>query len=102
MVLSVNLLKMPSVEVSLSFVSRNKIHALNKKHRGIDAPTDVLSFPLWTTGELKRLLHSQVITDSGILLGDIIICREIAKKKGFSVKFLMLHGTLHLLGHHHR
>jgi len=74
---------------------------LNKKYRGIDTATDVLSFPLWTKRELKRLFGSQSIGDDAILMGDVVICREIAKKKGYSVKFLALHGTLHLLGYHH-
>jgi len=93
---------MPSFECSLSFVSPQKIAGLNKKYRGIDAPTDVLSFPLWSRKEIKKLLHSQAIGNDAILLGDIVICRAIAKKKGYSVKFLTMHGILHLLGHHHR
>lgn len=109
---------MRSVEVSLSFVSRKKIHALNKTHRGIDAPTDVLSFPLWTKRELAHLFRSQAARSSAILIGDIVIAPRVAMEKAKSgwyadvipgkptqrkvLDFLVGHGMLHVLGHHHR
>ena len=33
------------IELSVSFVDKDRIHELNKQYRGVDAPTDVLSFP---------------------------------------------------------
>lgn len=80
-----------SFELSLTFVTDNKIKTLNKQYRGKNKPTDVLAFPL----------------ESGI--GDIVISVETAKRnaKKFGktfideLKFLMIHGFLHLLGYDH-
>jgi len=72
------------------FVTSDEIRALNKKWRGKDEPTDVLSFPLGdfnpATGKTE--------------LGDIVICRECAGE--FSEEFLYLHGLLHLMGYTHK
>lgn len=77
----------------LSFVTPAKIKALNLKYRQKNQPTDVLSFPLadFTPGP-----------DKVIRLGDIVICREVAKKKGHSVDFLIKHALVHLAGVHHQ
>ncbi len=109
---------MRSLEVSLTFVSEQKMAILNNKYRGKNAPTDVLSFPLWTKKELKKLIHSQANGDNAILLGDIVISPGTALKKAKSgwytdvikgkqnrqnvLDFLIEHGVLHLLGHHHK
>jgi len=79
--------------VSVSFVTKGKIKALNTKYRKKNSPTDVLSFNM---GE-------------GRLLGDVIICPEVAKRNslasGVAFKFeiarLLAHGILHLLGYKH-
>lgn len=70
------------------------IRALNVRFRGIDAPTDVLSFPAG---------------DADGYLGDIAISLETARRQaeagGHSVadevELLIVHGVLHLLGHDH-
>jgi probable rRNA maturation factor len=76
-----------------------QLHDLNRQFSGIDAPTDVLSFP---AGELDP--------ESGATyLGDIIISGERAvaqaKNAGHPVmqelQLLVVHGVLHLLGHDH-
>lgn len=80
------------VVAELSFVSESEIKKLNLKYRKLNKATDVLSFPL----EMENG------PDGIIRLGDIVICREQAKKKGHSVPFLIKHSMLHLLGVHHK
>lgn len=78
------------------------VHALNKSHRGVDAPTDVLSFPADT-------LPQEIAEDVGEYLGDLIIAypysREQARREAFDLDdmldLLVIHGTLHLLGYDH-
>ena len=81
------------VEASLVFVDKKTIRRLNKLHRKIDKPTDVLSFPL---EEMK------IGPDGVFRLGDIVICKALARQKGHSVPFLIKHAMLHLLGNHHK
>jgi probable rRNA maturation factor len=79
--------------VSVSFVTKRKIRDLNRKYRRKDKPTDVLSFGM----------------KEGRLLGDVVICPQVAKanakKFGTSHKAeiarLAAHGMLHLLGLDH-
>ena len=83
----------PRAEISLLLTDDLTIHALNKAYRGIDAPTDVLSFPL----------------SEDDALGDIVISMERAVAQaaeyGHSFErelaFLVVHGMLHLLGMDH-
>ncbi len=91
-------------EVSVTFCDNAAIHRMNKKYRGKDKPTDVLSFPLYEGGDFDM---SECI--SGAVLGDIVIslerAREQAKELGHGflreVAFLAVHSTLHLLGYDH-
>ena len=84
-------------EVSVTFTDNEGIRAINREHRGIDAPTDVLSFPLFEEN------------GAGRQLGDIVLslqrCREQAEEFGHSFErecaFLTVHSTLHLLGYDH-
>ena len=90
-------------EVSITLTDDKNIHELNKKFRGIDRPTDVLSFAFRESDEPK-ILDAEVET-----LGDIIISVERAKVQaeefGHSflreIIFLEVHGLLHLLGYDH-
>ena len=90
-------------EVSITLTDDKTIHALNKKYRGIDRPTDVLSFAFQESDEPK-ILNAKIET-----LGDIIISIERAKLQaadfGHSflreIIFLEVHGLLHLLGYDH-
>ena len=80
-------------EVSVALVGTARIRALNRRYRGKDAPTDVLSFP----------------GDAPGFLGDIVIAAEVARRQadeaghalGTEVRVLALHGLLHLLGYDH-
>ncbi len=98
-------------EVSISFVDNVEIKELNRQYRSIDAPTDVLSFPLL---EFDRKSNNEpvikdVLIDTEISLGDIVISTEKvieqAKEYGHSqdreLAFLLVHGMLHLLGYDH-
>lgn len=93
-------------EVSVSFVSDEEIHELNRDYRGVDRPTDVLSFAL-TEGEDFPEPDG---TENEVMLGDIVISVPTAIRQasdyGHTVKremgFLLVHGFLHLLGYDHQ
>ena len=84
-------------EVSVTFTDNEGIRALNREYRQIDAPTDVLSFPLFEEDA------------NGRQLGDIVLslerCREQGEEFGHGFErecaFLTVHSTLHLLGYDH-
>ena len=78
-------------EIDIKIVSKDEIHKLNKKYRNVNKPTDVLSFP--------QFEKPPKISEDTILLGDIIICPEMAQE---DILFLIKHSTLHLLGYHHK
>jgi len=90
-------------EVSITLTDDETIHALNKKYRGMDRATDVLSFA-FRESEEPQILDLDIET-----LGDVIISVERAKVQaedfGHSllreVIFLEVHGLLHLLGYDH-
>ena len=93
-------------EVSLSIVTNDEIHDINKQFRNIDSPTDVLSFPQLTFEEGEE---ADVNENGEIVLGDIIISMDRAKEQaeeyGHSLKrelaFLSVHSMLHLMGYDH-
>lgn len=95
-------------EVSVSIVEDLTMRQLNRDYRGMDTPTDVLSFSLLeTTEEEPEIIFSG--EEEPVLLGDIIISAEAvgrqAEEYGHSVTremcFLAVHGILHLLGYNH-
>ena len=89
------------VVFNIIIVDNEYIHQLNKTYRGVDRPTDVISFALEDNGACE--------TEFGRILGDIYIsidqARIQAKEYGHSLKrelaFLSIHGFLHLLGYDH-
>lgn len=93
-------------EISLSIVTNDEIHDINKQFRNIDSPTDVLSFPQLTFEEGEE---ADVNENGEIVLGDIIIsidrAKEQAEEYGHSLKrelaFLSVHSMLHLMGYDH-
>lgn len=78
-------------DLSLAFIDRKTSRRLNRTYRKIDRPTNVLSFPLSKKS------------------GEILICREVAKKEAPKfgkplpdfLGFLVIHGMLHLKGYEH-
>lgn len=93
-------------EVSVTFVTNDRIQEINRDYRDKDAPTDVISFALEEMGEDEVVITG---TDLPRILGDIIIsidrAREQAAEYGHSFErelgFLTVHGFLHLLGYDH-
>ena len=91
-------------EVSVTLTDDAHIHELNKKYRGVDRPTDVLSFALTESDE--PTVEGGPETE---ILGDLILSVERvaaqAEEYGHSLKretaFLTVHGMLHLLGYDH-
>ncbi|MBM7584720.1 putative rRNA maturation factor [Bacillus pakistanensis] len=93
-------------ELSVSFVSNERIQEINRDYRDKDQPTDVISFALEEMGEDEIEI---VGVDMPRVLGDIVISvektKEQAEEYGHSflreLGFLALHGFLHLLGYDH-
>lgn len=83
--------------VNVALVSDRRLRALNRRYRGVDRATDVLSFPAVTT------------RNNGGFLGDIVIARGVARRQARAaghaeateIRVLALHGLLHLLGYDH-
>ncbi|OBZ19150.1 rRNA maturation RNase YbeY [Bacillus sp. FJAT-27264] len=98
-----------SGEVDLTFVDNERIHELNREYRGIDRPTDVLSFAMNESAEDEPEIIYE-LEDVPEVLGDIIIsvprAQEQALEYGHSLErelgFLFVHGFLHLLGYDHQ
>ncbi|MCF6092823.1 rRNA maturation RNase YbeY [Microaerobacter geothermalis] len=101
-------------EVSVSLVGDEEIQQLNKEYRGINRPTDVLSFAIEEMGEGEDMIYfeesGQEAEDYPALLGDIIISIPRAMKQAEEYNhsferelgFLVVHGFLHLLGYDHQ
>lgn len=102
-------------EVNLLLTMNEQIHQMNMEFRGIDRPTDVLSFPMVDyeePGEFDFLEERDDYfhPESGeLMLGDIVISKEKvlsqAEEYGHSPKrefaFLIAHSMLHLTGYDH-
>jgi probable rRNA maturation factor len=92
-------------ELTLNFVDRDDIAALNAEQRGVEGPTDVLSFPL--DGDLDPA--DLPVAGLPILLGDVVICPAVAAGAApdhagsldDELALLVVHGVLHVLGHDH-
>jgi probable rRNA maturation factor len=78
------------VELSVSLVSTEEMRDLHRRFAGRPEPTDVLSFTMDEEG----------------LLGDVVICPEVAARQNPDVdaelRLLLVHGILHLLGYDHQ
>lgn len=93
--------ELDNLEFNVIIVDNKKIHELNKEFRGIDRPTDVITFALEDNEDFPKLETR--------ILGDIYISLEKAKGQaieyghGFlrELSFLAIHGFLHLLGYDH-
>jgi probable rRNA maturation factor len=95
-----------AVEIAVRLTSDAEVQTLNRQYRQQDKPTNVLSFPMVQPDLLPSLANSD---DGEILLGDIALahetCAREAMERGVTVEahaaHLIVHGTLHLLGHDH-
>ena len=94
------------VQVSVTLTNDEGIHELNARFRGVDAPTDVLSFPLF---DYEGETDEPPIDEVENMLGDIVLnldrARTQAEEFGHSFEreaaFLTVHSMLHLLGYDH-
>ena len=82
-----------SWEVSVTLVDDEMIREINLKHRNVDMPTDVLSFPMGENGQYD------VDPETGAkMLGDIVIYGHTFRRE---IGYLTVHAMLHLLGYDH-
>lgn len=103
-------------DIYVTMVDKDAIQEINREHRGIDRPTDVLSFPnldFNVPGDFSLIEEDELNyfdPETGMLLmGDIVICvekvAEQALEYGHSKKrefaFLVAHSMLHLCGYDH-
>ena len=102
--------KNKSVSVSLLIVNKTEMAEYNLRYHDTIGPTDVLSFPYTDSQSLPEGGEAFVTPpDAGVVLGDIIVCDEVAKEVAEKeqktvdevIEFYVLHGLQHLLGHHH-
>ena len=101
------------VEIGVNIVGDRKMHELNRKYRGINSTTDILSFALEDSspGSLQHIPRIGFVAspDQWLRLGDIVIsypqALEDASVEGISMdemlRSLVEHGVNHLLGNHH-
>ena len=83
--------------LDVSLVGPSRIQSLNRDYRGVDSPTDVLSFPMAEEDDFPGF-------DGPIYIGDVIVCPDqlpgdMSTLHGLA--FMVCHGTLHLLGWKH-
>lgn len=113
-------------ELTLTFVDRAEIAALNEQHLGKPGPTDVLSFPLDAreaaaeapggavpnrvfTPELPGPASGSSADEIPVLLGDVVVCPAVARDQAPThagslddeLALLVVHGVLHVLGRDH-
>jgi probable rRNA maturation factor len=95
--------------LTVAFVSDPVSRRLNRAYRGVDRPTDVLSFPTDSGWHDGRWRPEAPGSRRPALLGDVVIATGVARRQarrlghGFDteVKWLVLHGLLHLVGYDH-
>lgn len=90
------------VQVGVTFIDNEGIREINREYREKDAPTDVLSFPMYEADE-------ELDDFELVLFGDIVIsleraneqCEEYGHSFSREVLYLFCHGLLHLCGYDH-
>ena len=98
--------------VEVDFVTKDEIHDLNLRTRGVDRATDVLSYP--ALDEIKPFTKANYPFDydeetGEVELGSIVICEAVAEEQateyGHPVRrencYLFTHGLMHLIGYDH-
>lgn len=94
-------------ELTLSFIDIDEMAALNAEFMDAVGPTDVLAFPLDAADDHD--VDPAPPADQPVLLGDIVICPEVARDQAVDhagtlddeLALLVVHGLLHLVGHDH-
>ena len=93
--------KYKNITFTILLTNSLNIKKLNKKFRGRNKSTDVLSFPSFSKKNLKK------IKEKKIYIGDIAVCYDIINKRSRDKNFLKefdkvwIHGLLHLVGYDH-
>lgn len=94
-----------AVELGISLMTPDEIREVNRDHRGLDEPTDVLSFPLWE--EEGCFAPDPMLAGAVLPLGDILICPpetvrlHPALPSHEALCLVLAHGFLHLLAWDH-
>ena len=93
----------PELHISVTFVRSASIHKINREYRGIDRPTDVISFACNDAGFCNETAEEK--EDLGDLFINLDYAKRQAEEYGHSMKrevgFLFTHGMLHCLGYDH-
>lgn len=90
-------------EVSVSFIDEDEMQALNAEWRGIDAPTDVLSFEC-DGADAEGLPAGAVLELGDVMLAPTVIAAQAPTFNATPVeecRLMLVHGMLHLLGYDH-
>ena len=97
-------------EVDVLFTDDGGIHQINLEQRGVDRPTDVLSFPMFDLRPGENPTQADADPGTGLVpLGDMVLSLERAKAQGEEyghgarreAAYLAVHSVLHLLGYDH-
>jgi probable rRNA maturation factor len=91
-----------TVELGITLADAARQRQLNRDYRGVDAPTNVLAFPVWEPG-------TRLPPGAPVLLGDVVLAVETMAQEAAEQKkpladhlvHLTVHGVLHLLGYDH-
>ena len=94
--------------VNVVLTDSKNIQSINKKHRGIDRPTDVLSFPMFEKEEIDNMVKN-AIWDYNDILGDMVISIEQVEKQAVEyghsfereLSYMVVHSFYHLMGYDH-
>ncbi|HET6910916.1 MAG TPA: rRNA maturation RNase YbeY [Mycobacteriales bacterium] len=98
----------PLVELSIRLVDVDAMTALHEHFMNEPGPTDVLAFPMDELND-QRDDASEDVDVPPTLLGDVVLCPEIARRQAAQaghrpedeLHLLCVHGVLHLLGYDH-
>lgn len=99
----------PTTAITVLISDDDHVQSLNREFRGVDAPTDILSFTADPIPDDLRAMMSESGEEEPLYLGDLIIAypytQRHAHEAGHSMEdeltLLVIHGTLHLLGYDH-
>ncbi|QBO37319.1 rRNA maturation RNase YbeY [Periweissella cryptocerci] len=107
-----NYIKLPEdTEMSVTFMNNDEIQKYNRDYRGVDKPTDVISFAIEEEDDddFALIMDEEMLEDLGKNIGDILISMDkVAEQAEFlghsferELGFLAVHGMLHLNGYDH-
>ena len=97
--------KKENVSIDVILVSTKIMSSINKKTRNIEGPTDVLTFRVEDIDSSLRtyfnLSENKEEKDSYTALGEIYLAPQYIRKNKGEVRYLLIHGLLHILGYDH-